>query len=186
MAKPLSTKQLAFVEHYLQCWSETEAARRAGYANPNNNAHRLMVNDGVATAIAARLAELKMSADEVLTRLTEHARGSIAPFLVTNDNGAPTGFNLAPDRPLHLVKKVSITDKGISFEIHDSQTALALLGKAHGLFVDRTEVSGPNGVPLPVVGYEYNVAIAAIAGGSGEDSDTPGEDSSARDGPEVG
>lgn len=174
MAKPLSTKQLAFVEHYLQCWSETEAARRAGYANPNNNAHRLMVNDGVATAIQTRLAELKMSADEVLTRLADHARGSIAPFLFTTSAGEPIGFNLSPDRPLHLVKKVSITDKGASIELHDSQTALALLGKAHGLFVERTEVSGPGGGPIPTEAYDYSAAVAIVTQRSSDDSDSSG------------
>ena len=149
MDKPLTVKQRAFIEHFLNCWNETEAARRAGYADPNRNAHRMMVNDGISAAIRARLAEMKMSADEVLARLTDHARASIAPFLITTEAGVPAGFNLSPDRPLHLVKKVTITDKGISFEIHDSQTALALLGKHHGLFADKVEHSGS----LDIKGY---------------------------------
>jgi phage terminase small subunit len=148
MDKPLTPKQQAFVEHFLTCWNETEAARRAGYADPNRNAHRLMVNNGISQAIQARLVELKMGADEVLARITDHARSSVAPFLVTNDAGVPTGFDLGPDRPLHLVKKVSITDKGISFEVHDAQAALALLGKHHKLFTDKVEHTGADGQPL--------------------------------------
>jgi phage terminase small subunit len=159
MAKKLSIKQQAFVEHYLNCWSETEAARRAGYANPESNAYRLMVIDGVKAAIAARLTELKMSADEVLTRLTEHARGSIAPFLVTNGNGIPVNFNLSPDRPLHLVKKVSITDKGISFEVYDAQSALALLGRHHKLFADRVEHTGAGGGPIQLTPVDYRAGL---------------------------
>jgi phage terminase small subunit len=140
----LTTKQKAFVHHYLACWNASEAVRRMDYKGTNADVigSEYLVKPGIQAAIQSRLAELKMSADEVLTRLTEHARGSIASFLVTNDAGTPTGFNLAPDRPLQLVKKVSITDKGISFEIHDSQAALALLGKAHGLFTDKVEQSG--------------------------------------------
>jgi phage terminase small subunit len=187
MAK-LTTKQKAFVHHYLACWNASEAVRRMDYKGTNADVigSEYLVKPGIQAAIQSRLSELKMSADEVLTRLTEHARGSIASFLVTNDTGAPTGFNLAPDRPLHLVKKVSITDKGISFEIHDSQTALALLGKAHGLFTDRVEHSGPNGGPIRTEAYDYSAAIAIVTGGSGEDSNAPGEDASAGDGPQVG
>jgi phage terminase small subunit len=179
-----SAKEQSFIEHYLICWNGAQAARDAGYSErtAKEQASRLLTKVDVQAAIQSRLSELKMSADEVLSRLTEHARGSIASFLVTNDAGTPTGFNLAPDRPLQLVKKVSITDKGISFEIHDSQAALALLGKAHGLFTDRVEHSGPNGGPIRTEAYDYSAAIAIVTRGSGEDSDPSGEDASAGDG----
>jgi len=184
MPKALSTKQLAFIEHYLNCWSETEAARRAGYADPNRNAHRLMVNNGIKEAIAARLAELKMGADEVLTRLAAHARGSLEDFLQIErvryhprqavpdptdedpkavrwvDDPIPVerlvirlDLEQARDRgTLHLLKKMKWNQWGEpEIEIHDSQAALALLGKHHGLFVERTEVTGKDGAPIVVV-----------------------------------
>jgi|GEM_PF-804679 len=150
MAKALSTKQRAFVEHYLNCWSETEAARRAGYANPESNAYRLMVIDGVKEAIAARLTELKMSANEVLTRLTEHARGSIAPFLMTNADGELRGFKLGSDQAVQIVRRATHTrrtykdgskDDSVTIDLYDAQSALALLGKHLGLFVEKIDIS---------------------------------------------
>ena len=54
--------------------------------------------------------------------------------------GAPNGFRVADDRPLHLVKKVSVTDKGWTFELHDAQTALISVLKLHGKFIDRVAI----------------------------------------------
>jgi phage terminase small subunit len=77
----LSQKQLAFVESYLTTWNATEAARRAGYAHPNKQGPRLLVHEGIRAVISARLAALRMSADEVLARLSDQAAGSMADFL---------------------------------------------------------------------------------------------------------
>lgn len=161
MQNKLSDKQKVFVEEYLSCWNGYKAAVAAGYAEntARHQASRLLSYDNIQAAIAARLSELTMSADEVLARLTEHARGSIAPFLYTTGSGEPNGFNLSPDRPLQLVKKVSITDKGVSVELHDAQTALALLGKHHKLFTDKVEHTGTNGGPIA---FKYEDAVKGM------------------------
>jgi len=193
----LSAKQQAFIEHYLQTWNGAESARLAGYSahTAREQASRMLTNANVQSAIQARLAELKMSADEVLTRLSDHARGSIAPFIRVTPGGDLRGFDLSDDKPLQLLHKLSITtrtmkddvtEERIALELYDAQAALALLGKHHGLFIDRTEISGPGGSPIRTEVYDYNTAIAAIAARSGEDSDPPGEDASASDGPAVG
>jgi phage terminase small subunit len=157
MSKPLTTKQRAFVEHYLSCWNVSEAARRAGYANPYNNGHRLMEYDGIKAAIATRLTELKMGADEVLARLSDHASGSLRPFIRRGYDGELRGFDLSDEQPLHLVHKVSlttrtmkddVTEEKISIELYDAQAALALLGRHHRLFADKIEHSGADGAPL--------------------------------------
>lgn len=137
MAEGLTTKQLAFIEEYLACgFNATEAARRAGYAYPNKQGPRLLVNVGINAAIRQALADRAMPADEVLARLAEHARGDIGAFIATNEDGVPSGFSLSSDRPLHRVKKVTVTDKGWSFEMYDAQAALVHLGKHHGLFTN--------------------------------------------------
>src|SRR5262245_59115390 len=82
----LSPKQQAFVEYYLTTWNGAEAARRAGYnTKPNVQGARMLANASIQAAIQARLAELKMAADEVLTRITEQARGSMGDFLRTDE-----------------------------------------------------------------------------------------------------
>ena len=70
----LTNKRIAFVEHYLVCWNASEAARRASYAHPGTEGHRLLQNAEIQAYIKARLAESAMCADEVLSRLTEIGR----------------------------------------------------------------------------------------------------------------
>lgn len=52
---------------------------------------------------------------------------------------------------LHLLKEYKVDkDGGVSVKWQDSQAALIQLGKAHGLFVDRTEITGKDGGDLIV------------------------------------
>lgn len=142
MAEGLTGKQKLFVEHYLDCLNATEAARRTGYAESGIRvqAHRLLTNANVATAISEAMSERIMGANEAAMRLSEQARGSIGAFLATDDDGKPTGFSLSAERPLHQVKKVTTTDKGWSFEMYDAQSALVSVLKLHGKFVDRVAI----------------------------------------------
>ena len=71
---PLTTKRIAFVEHYLACWNASEAARRAGYKQAHSQGPRLLENVDVQAYVKARLTESAMCADEVLSRLTEIGR----------------------------------------------------------------------------------------------------------------
>jgi hypothetical protein len=143
--RPLNQKEQVFIEHYLQCWNATEAARRAAYKNPNKLGPRKLAEVGIQAAIHARLSELKMGADEVLTRLTDQARGSLAPFLRISGDGELAGFDLSADKPLHLLKKASVTrrtfkdtdETTVSIELYDAQAALTLLGKHHKLFSEQ-------------------------------------------------
>ena len=177
MTKKLTDKQQAFIEAYLTSWNATQAAIDAKYSpktarvtGPEN-----LSKPAIQEAIQARLTELKMSADEVLTRLTEHARGSLEDFLQIErvayhprqavpdptetdpkavrwvEDPVPVerliirlDLEQARDRgTLHLLKKMKWNQWGEpEIEIHDSQAALALLGKAHGLFIEKTEHAG--------------------------------------------
>jgi len=116
-----------------------------------------LVKPGIQEAIQQRLAELKMGADEVLVRLTDHARGSLAPFLRRTPDGELRGFDLSDDKPLHLLQKISITtrrlkddetEEKIALELHPVQGALVQLGKHHKLFTDKVEHTGADGQPL--------------------------------------
>jgi phage terminase small subunit len=88
----LTDKQRAFIEHYLRHWNATKAAIDAGYSEKRraSSARRTCQNLLFRRQSRHRLAELKMSADEVLTRLTDQARGSIAPFMRTSADGSFT------------------------------------------------------------------------------------------------
>lgn len=190
----LTNKQKAFVEFYLKHWNATKAAELAGYSKrtANEQGSRLLANVSVETAIKARLDELKMGADEVLTRLADHARGSLEYFLAGNS------LSIAAAREhgkLHLAKKIKQTTRSsddehlyttLEVELHDPQAALVQLGRHHKLFVERHELTGKDGGPLEVRAFDYATAIAPIAAGPEPDSEAPGEGEGDRDGAALG
>lgn len=146
----LTNKQQTFVEHYLQCWNATEAARLAGYAEKtaNREGSRLLSNVDISAAIVARLVDLKAGADEVIKRLTDHARGSMEDFLLIDDAGTGSiDLRQAKTRgQLHLIKKFKstrrtlpegVTETTNELELYDAQTALGQLGRAHALFAEK-------------------------------------------------
>jgi phage terminase small subunit len=166
MSKPkkaagLSAKQRAFVEAYFQTgehgrWNATEAARIAGYAHPNKQGPRLLVNVGIKAAIERRLAEMKMDADEVLIRLAETARFDPLQFMEVNETDAGEQLvyiDLVAIKKAGLgsvVKKISYDKYGrMVVEFHDSQAAQRLIGQHHKLFTQRHEVESPQLAPLP-------------------------------------
>lgn len=159
----MNDKHALFVEKYLACRNRTQAAIEAGYSPKTaySIGARLLKSVEVSEAISQRLSESAMLADEVLGRLTEHARGSIGEF-VKIENGAPVfDFDAASKaNKLHLIKKLktktktyaSLTDEDtfvrevdVEFELYDAQAALVHLGKHHKLFTEKTEVDVTTG-----------------------------------------
>lgn len=49
---------------------------------------------------------------------------------------------------LHLAKSYRETDKGVSIELYDAQAAASQIGKFHGMWTERQEVTGKDGEPL--------------------------------------
>jgi phage terminase small subunit len=149
LIKPLTAKQEAFVAHYLRTWNATESARAAGY--PERSARQIgsenLSKPGIQAAIRERLNELHMSADEVLSRVTAIARGSLAPFLRRGTEGDLIGFDLSDDQSLGLLKKASVTERRlrsgdtertVTIELYDAQAALTKLGEHHKLWGDKS------------------------------------------------
>lgn len=150
MGRKLNHRQVAFVEHYLQCWNASEAARRAGYstATAGQIGFNLLKKVEITDEIARRLNELKAGADEVVTRLTSHARGSMEDFIDVKDDGTAV-LNLIKakeGRQLHLIKKLKTTRRNLKegesevvneIEMYDVQAALVQIGRVHSLFNDK-------------------------------------------------
>jgi phage terminase small subunit len=147
----LTDKQRLFVEAYLTCWNATEAARQAQYAGDDvtlaSIGYENLRKPQIAGYVRQRLSEAAMTADEVLSRLADQARSSMADFL--NETGRIDLELARKNGKLHLVKSRSVTKEGERIELYSAQEALALLGKHHGLFVDRQE-TGPPGTFAPV------------------------------------
>ena len=135
-----SIKERVWLEEYFKCWNATEAARRAGYAWPEKLGPRKKAK--FTDEIRQRLDERAMSADEVIDRLGDMARGDIADALVIEHGIVMIDMEKLKEKGLtHLIKKFKHNPRGGSeLELYDAQAALVHLGKVHGLFVDRQKV----------------------------------------------
>lgn len=80
---PLTLKQKAFADYYIETGNATEAARRAGYTSKyaNTNAPKLLHNTAISAYIKSRLSEIEAgriaTADEVMKFYTSVMRGEI-------------------------------------------------------------------------------------------------------------
>ncbi len=159
----LKGKQRRFVEEYLLCLNASEAARRAEYKDPGQAGYENKKKQEVAAAISAGFAAQAMPPSEVLARLAAMGRGSAYDIVtiyesplqdvtgepILDKGGQPIvrhfpslDLKKAHDAGiLHLVKKVTYTAHGPSVELYDAQAALALIGKHHGLFVEKIDIS---------------------------------------------
>lgn len=137
---------MAFVRHYLATFNASEAARQAGYSD--RTAYSIgwenLRKPEIREEIDRQLAAASMPASEVLARLTTHARFDIGELFDTNPETGALQLSLAKAKErgvTHLIKKYSDGKSGVSVEVYDAQSALALLGKHHGLFVERVDIS---------------------------------------------
>ena len=143
-----------FVYEYVKDFNGTRAAERAGHQGNDNvlavTASRLLRNAKVRAAIREILDANAMTANEVLSRLTDTARLDLSRYFIKKRGKHYINLDaIQADGLGHVVKEISYDAKGhqvVKFD--DRQNALIQLGRAHGLFTDRTEHTGPEGQPL--------------------------------------
>lgn len=161
MAKGLTVRQTNFINEYLTCFNATMAADRAGYTGDSNvlgvTGYELLRNPKISEAISQRLRESAMSADEVLMRLAEQARGEHGRYITTG--GTVDIATLVNDKKAHLIKKVKETKDGMEYEFYDAQSALNTLAKHHGLLTDKTEITGKDGEAIQVKFVDYRAGL---------------------------
>jgi hypothetical protein len=194
----LGPKQQRFVDAYLgeAKGNATEAARLAGYKETRRESlaqqgSRLYRNVEIQAAIRARVSELAMTAEEVLAGLAEIARGDMGLFVEGDHKGNPRIRLDAVENPetgelgrpnTRLVKRLTVKERSgdwgseeeVSLELYSRQEALVQLGRYHGLFVDKTELSGPGGGPLAFREVEVEMPPAAGDAGFGDDEPLEG------------
>ena len=180
----LRNKQKAFVETYLRFWNATEAAKAAGYSEKTaySIGQENLKKPEIEACIQKRLAEMKMSADEVLILFADQARASIKPFIKVTKEGFVYFDFSQPEalKYLHLIKKIKSKrtrrvvghgnnseeweDETVEVELVDSQAALKLIGSHYKLFTD--EIPSTN-VSLKIDGLQ---AVLDQAYGEGKPS----------------
>jgi phage terminase small subunit len=142
----MNRRQEVFVQEYLNCWNASEAARRAGYSvkTAGSQGERLLKDAEVAGVIAQRIADTQIKPAEVLRRLTEQARSSMADFITIDPATAEARIDLMKAEKagkLHLVKSARNTQWGMAIELYDAQAALEKLGKALGVLRENVNVN---------------------------------------------
>jgi phage terminase small subunit len=167
--KKLTNKQKIFINEYLVSFNATEAAIKAGYSvkTAYSQGARLLKDVEIKEILRLKLTETAMSAEEVLKRLAEMARGDMADLMEITSSGFtlklsekdPNG-EIVVNPKTKLIKKIkqkvttylakneSQEDREVietELELYSAQEALQLLGKYHALFIDRTELTGIGG-----------------------------------------
>lgn len=149
----LTAKQRVFVSEYLIDFNATRAARAAGYAGRylHTNASKLLQNTTIAAEIRRCINERAMSADEVLLRTADIARGDLSEW-ITDDGEVDIAAMRAAGKG-HLLKKYKqtrrvTTTKGggefetttVEFELYPADAAHDKLMRYHGLYNDKLRV----------------------------------------------
>jgi phage terminase small subunit len=169
VARKLTSKQTRFVAEYLTDLNGTQAAIRAGYSakTAQEQGSRLLSNVMVAAAIEvaqeARAQRTGVTADRVVAELAKIGFANMADYLRANPGGDPyLDFSALSRDQAAALQEVTVEDyvegrgeekrdvKRVKFKLADKRAALVDLGRHLGLFVDKHELSGPNGRPIQV------------------------------------
>ena len=138
MDKPkLTAKQEAFCEEYIVDLNATQAAIRAGYSE--NAASEIGYENLSKPQLAERIAELKAERS-ARTEIT-------ADYVLSNLKSVAERCMQAEPVTVRIDGEEQETGE-YKFEHSGANKSLELLGKHLGLFVDKKEVSGPNGKPI--------------------------------------
>lgn len=150
----LTPKQQLFIDEYLKSFNATKAAKAAGYSE--HTAAQIgaenLIKPSIKEAIDQRLNESAMSANEVLMRLAKQARGSMADYVKVIDGANVPMIDwgrAAKDGMLDNMSEIKIEEGKITFKLYDAQAALVHLGRYHGLFLNKTDITS-GGEPIAI------------------------------------
>ena len=143
--KKLTNKQQIFVDEYLKSWNATDAARKAGYKGNDNTLASVgdenLRKPAIATIIESRLENSTISADDTLQGLSDMATSDISDFVRVSGGLPIVDFDKAEKAgKLHLIKKLTMSDGKISFELYSKQRALETMAKHYGLLNTKIEI----------------------------------------------
>ena len=154
--------RLWVIQYVWHNFNASAADRAVGYRDVGRQGYRLKQRPDVQRAITHLLDQMVMPSEEVLYRLSDHARADLGDFVKYeqapqyDENHMPiidpdTGeqklsvrvwIDLEKAREAdktHLIRKVKqLKDGSIELELHDSQSALQLLARHHNLLRDTT------------------------------------------------
>ncbi len=169
MARKITAKQEAFIQAYLTNGRNATSAYKHSYdcstmseASMSKEAQSLLKHPLIAPRISA-IVQMTCERTEVTVErvIREYARIAFADMRSFTKWGS-AGMQLKEgdglsDDDASAVAEISETAQGLKIKLHDKKGALDSLAKNLGMFIDKTEMSGPGGASLiPVI----NVTIA--------------------------
>lgn len=166
-AAELTDKQRRFCAEYLVDLNATQAAKRAGYSDKTARvtAQELLTT----TKVVAHLQQLmderaqrtQVTADRVITEVARLGFADLRRLF--DDKGALLPVQEWPDDVAAAIASVEVDELFEGFgenrvqvgytkkvKLWDKGKALEMLGRHLKLWIDRAELSGPNGGPIPV------------------------------------
>jgi phage terminase small subunit len=161
-AEGLADKERVFVEEYLIDLNGRQAGIRCGYqpGNASNEARRMLDKPAVAAAIDKALAERPgISRTRIIDELAKVAFANMGDYAKWHKDGVDLidSEDLEPEQRTAVaeVKQTRTetersTTVTVNFKLHDKIGALEKLGKVLRMFVDRQEISGPDGEPVQI------------------------------------
>jgi hypothetical protein len=161
----LNWRQKAFVRYFLtdSNGNASDAARRAGYADPGLAGWRLMQNAAIAHAIDQKATEAGMTADEVLDNLTDIAAFDPSDYL--RPDGTVDIPKLVAAGRGNMIHTIEPTANGVKVKLYSRKEALELLGKFRKLFVERLSFEGFD--PATMTTEQLRAFVAAGKGKQG-------------------
>lgn len=155
MGEKLTKKQQAFIDAYMtNGFNGGQAAITAGYSveSAYAEASRLLRNVKIIAEIQRLMRDYIMPAEEVLSRLTEHARGDIGD-LWDEATGQIDWQKARAWGKTGLIKKIKHKTTRVTrengedvetfedeVELHNPQVALQMLGKYHEVLTDKLKI----------------------------------------------
>ena len=144
--KQLTLKQQLFIEHYIVTRDRVESARMAGYSGDvpalRVQAHQLLINPSIRAALEVRLKPFILSANQVLTGLSEIADNDIAQVFESDGS-----FDLQKAKARGVSKFIKSiardpkTGEVTKVEVYSAHEAYRDMGKFHSLFPTQIRVT---------------------------------------------
>jgi phage terminase small subunit len=170
----LTAKQELFAKEYIVDLNATQAAIRAGYSPKTaysigeENLKKPEIAAYVQRLMDERSKRLEITADMIFAEYAKIGFADIKSYLsyktvmtrVGFDEDGKEIFDYAPIIDLKdssevdgaAVSEVSVSKDGVfKFKLHDKKGALDSMARHKGMFIDKLEHSGKDGIPLQVV-----------------------------------
>ena len=185
--RKLTPKEKLFVGYYLESLNGADAVRKAGYKSkrPDAFAYELLrkpeIQAAIETAMAARSEKVELTAEQVLREIKTAA--FLDPLQLFAEDGTLLPLSRMPEAARRAIAGLEVEElfdgrgedrRMIGYlkkiKLVSKEGTLTLAGRHLGMFVDKKELSGPNGGPIPMVAYDLSrlsdadlMTLAALA-----------------------